>query len=611
MTTNNTDLSRIVGNGSRWTNPCRHVFGTVFGTAEHFDKFVEMCEGLYNTGDLTRVVIGEELAPSTGRPHLHITASHSGKKSFNWWRTKLVDSGLYLSGDNRDDSTDSPEAGVFGLWMRVQRSTNLKAKEYVGKNGNLRLDLDNDAGRHQGERNDLGEFLEDVKSGRCTSTRDVMESHPKVLARFPRFVQLAMTTYVEVDPTRGAPLPSDLRSWQIDLLEIALRNPELGPDVRAINVVVGTVGNEGKSFMGRYLQRIVREHFGRPAFKVQVIRPNKGDNMAYVLREDNDVIIFDVPRAKSVYFQYHLCEEIKDGLVTSYKYEPREMLLKPCHVFIFTNDFTNEDDKGHTIFSDDRLRWLQIGESDMRPRRFEEARQRLARADPEVPNHGPEFRGDNAGDGPVMNNACYRLMNPEVRVSERLIEGLPVREEREVCVVSLEDEKPYGHKLVYNLENWPSADSLSIFRPLYNERWCMKDGCWKTLGMEVTGEDPPYYASGPVRGLPSTWYVVRDGKLVETRSQSLFPRLPVTLSPYLRCVVVFNRVDYSRHYGWRKGCAPPREELGEAHMTDLSDRTEPYHPRDHPGGYDAWFQEYLLPRWNDKLEKMYSKKSDT
>lgn len=610
------ELAAIVGdNGQRghWRNPCKHIFGTVYGSPDEFDRFVEMCEGLHNTGDLVTVAIGAELAPTTGRPHLHITASHNGKKSFNWWRSKLRDAELYLPDDNMENPNPGDDADeTFGVWFRVRRGTLEQARQYALKNGDVRMDV-NDAVNQQGRRSDIEAFVSAVRSGAVTRMQDVLDQHPSILARHHRFVQLVLSMLVQPDPTRGRPLPVNLRTWQIDLLEIALRDPEGPADNRTINIVLGTAGNEGKSFMGRYLQRIIREYFNRPEFKVQVIRPNKADNMAYVLREDNDVIIFDVPRARSCYFQTHLAEEIKDGLVTSYKYEPRELLLKPCHVFIFTNHFTNEDENGSSIFSEDRLRWLVIGENDMRPRRFEEAVQRLAYADPEVPNHGPAFNGDNAGDGPVMNHACYKFMYE--REPCRLIEGIPVHTAKVVREVTLETEKPNSTLVTYKLENWPKQ-AASCLRDKDGNQWCMKKGTY--VALDPAGGNYAYYNSGPIDGRPSTWYTV-----VYTRNQLLryepvelynlwvfsgqTPTLPPGIDPpYLIENRYTNKITYSLNHGWAKGCAPEVQGIDDDGLAeDRHDKLALFmQPYNYPGTYENWVENYLVPKWQPSIVAM-------
>lgn len=599
---NNAELNAIVGSSPRWTNPCRHVFGTIWGTPEHFDRFVNLCEELHEAGDLTRVIIGEELAPTTGRPHMHITCSHNGKKSWSWWKTKLNDAGLYI-GRNSDDvepSENQPE-NVFAAWLRVQRGSHAQAKTYCLKNGNMRLNLDREPPSRQGERTDISAFVEAVKNGRITNTREALNDYPDMVALYPRFIELCFKIHTELDWTRGAPMPTNLYSWQVDMIDIALRDASVDPENRKINVVLGTVGNEGKSWMSRWLQRIVREYFGRHDYKVQVIRPNKADNMAYVLKDDNDCVIFDVPRARIDYFQYHLCEEIKDGFITSYKYEPREMVLKPAHLFLMCNEFNNEDGKGGRIFSDDRLRWIVIGENDMRARHFEEARARLARQDPVVPNHGPEFNGDNAGDGPVMNNACYKFMTD--KQGPKLIDGIPVVDNGKVWRVPPGWAHSYhaGTSYKYETKGWPSAYSDKLVKKDKQERWCMREGVWISFDHSKGDTTPVYYYTGPYEGKSGQWsYMIPEPNAEEPTMESVGTRmnvgkwlykLPPGTRPYIQKVTIVNELDYSFAFGWRRGAAPPPRDMGDEPLVPESERPKVVHPKDHEGGYDGYMRD--------------------
>jgi len=127
------------------------------------------------------------------------------------------------------------------------------------------------------------------------------------------------------------PHPEPLwRDYQQSLADIL--NGE--PDARKIYFVVDPVGNSGKSWFAHHFHR------SRPS-DVQILSSGKRDDIAYAIDERKSVFLFDLPRLTSEHFQYSVLEQLKNGNVSSMKYESRMKTLSVPHVVVFMNEYPN------------------------------------------------------------------------------------------------------------------------------------------------------------------------------------------------------------------------------------------------------------------------------
>ncbi len=157
----------------------------------------------------------------------------------------------------------------------------------------------------QGQRGDLEDFKAAVKGG-TLSLKQLREEHSEVMAKYANFCQQYV---VDHTPLKEVAMHA-LRDWQQELYA-KLR---LEADDRKIIFIVDLQGNKGKSWFSRYFQYLHPD-------ETQIIQPGKRDNMAYVLDTTTRVLFMDAPRSKQGdYIQYDFLEQIKDGMVSSYKY---------------------------------------------------------------------------------------------------------------------------------------------------------------------------------------------------------------------------------------------------------------------------------------------------
>ena len=179
----------------------------------------------------------------------------------------------------------------------------------------------------RGGRTDLAKFKEYVKANKGKNIRlqDIREEHSVVYARYPRFCK----EYINDNKETKLVDPHPLRTWQANLASQLAREP----DKRKIIFLVDLVGNSGKSWFFQYHNQLHKHNS-------QIILPGKKADMAYTLKDDNRVVMFDCPRSKQGEFiQYDFLEEVKNGYVFSSKYESGIKRFKPPHVVVAMNEF--------------------------------------------------------------------------------------------------------------------------------------------------------------------------------------------------------------------------------------------------------------------------------
>lgn len=138
------------------------------------------------------------------------------------------------------------------------------------------------------------------------------------------------------------------KDWQQSVLEQLNKKP----DNRTINWIYDPIGNNGKTFLRKYLA-LTRNC---------IICDGKKDNVLNQLKikcidenQEITMIIMDVPRHNKEYINYGLLEQLKDGHVYSGKYEGGEIWIDDIHVVVFSNE---EPDKSK--FSEDRWNIIQV-----------------------------------------------------------------------------------------------------------------------------------------------------------------------------------------------------------------------------------------------------------
>ncbi len=132
------------------------------------------------------------------------------------------------------------------------------------------------------------------------------------------------------------------RGWQKEIIDSVAKPCK---DDRKINWIYDKKGNTGKSYLTKYLMRVENALVveGKKTDIFHQIAKRKEEGIAIPL------IIIDVPRASFNNISYSAIECIKNGFISSGKYEGGQYTFPSPHVYIFAN---SKPDK--TKFSKDR-----------------------------------------------------------------------------------------------------------------------------------------------------------------------------------------------------------------------------------------------------------------
>lgn len=242
------------------------------------------------------LVFGKEISPS-GTPHLQGHVYLNQQTTLSKVK-KLLSSRAH-----------------FSVARYVQRSIEYCKKEGAYTEYGVPYDA------RPGVRTDLQRFRDAVEGG-MRSLSELRKEHPGVMARHPHFASAVLR---DLRPRPTIQL-HPLRAWQSAVMEILSK--EIDP--RKIHFVVDQVGNAGKSYLCSYAETKLEG--------VQVMRPGKSVDMAYIYDEDTKVLFIDVPRSKVSHFQYDFLEQVKDGRLVSSKYESVTKRFTPPHIVVFMNE---------------------------------------------------------------------------------------------------------------------------------------------------------------------------------------------------------------------------------------------------------------------------------
>ena len=146
---------------------------------------------------------------------------------------------------------------------------------------------------------------------------------------------------------------AEWRPWQRQMLEYLHI-----PTQRTIIWVVGEKGNEGKTFFQKQIEQEYGEH---RVFLSQLIHSTRDTLriMKIYVYIETDIFLFNIPRSMHLSSEhYELFESIKDGCVTSVKYNIKNMRFNTPNVLMVFS--TREPDCD--MFSHDRWIILEISE---------------------------------------------------------------------------------------------------------------------------------------------------------------------------------------------------------------------------------------------------------
>jgi len=195
------------------------------------------------------------------------------------------------------------------------------------------------AANTQGKRTDIQAVIEAVNGG---STRmEIYLEHGGVAARHPRYVE-SLLQFRQI--ARAPKLPPFVPKfgWQEGVIEML----DATPHDRQILWIFDPFGDSGKTYLARYLRQ------ERNAF---YCNGGKGVDITYAY-DCEPIVVFDYVRDAAEFVNYGVIEQLKNGILTSSKYESRTKVFATPHVIVFAN-FRAAEGK----FSADRLITIELG----------------------------------------------------------------------------------------------------------------------------------------------------------------------------------------------------------------------------------------------------------
>lgn len=177
----------------------------------------------------------------------------------------------------------------------------------------------------------LRKVRDEIHNGTLPDEFSVNSTYPHVYSTKTEWVRTcfsekARIRYIEAPRPTYVPFV-----WQYWLDKYLV---EQEPHSRKIIYVSDPVGSAGKS---SFATRFALDHRD---LVCQVMSPSKTHDMAYMLDPNVHVLFIDVTRSKSEYIGNlpDFLEQVKDGRVTSSKYNGQVKHIGPVHVVVLTND---------------------------------------------------------------------------------------------------------------------------------------------------------------------------------------------------------------------------------------------------------------------------------
>ena len=256
------------------------------------------------------IVVGKEIAPSTGTRHLQGYTEYSNRRSSN--------------GTPRH-TYSTPEGNAH---TKVAHSS-------PNENHTHRTKEDRDPSTYKGPKKDAGNKVEHAEIGEMAEMAAKQGTDAAKAAH-------GMDYYVSknaVDKAANA-LRSDmalatlqekfenatLKKWQAVVMKLIEIQGE-----REILFVIDELGNQGKTWLTQYIT-LTRNG--------QCFDSTNKKDVAYALNPEKDIFVFDMTRATEPKMSLQILESIKNGIVFSGKYESGTKIVNEAKVVVLANSFT-------------------------------------------------------------------------------------------------------------------------------------------------------------------------------------------------------------------------------------------------------------------------------
>lgn len=205
--------------------------------------------------------------------------------------------------------------------LEVARGTAEDNKKYCTKEPRVEVPFEHGEISIAGKRTDIESFV-DSMNDKILSTSEIIQQHPMILAKYPRFVSTVRRVLKEKAYTPEPYVPQP--GWQTELVEY-LRS---APDNRKIRFYVDPTGKTGKSWFA--------DHYMHSGERPYVVTGGKHSDIQYAY-DYQELVIFDWSRCNEELLPFAVIENFKNGYFLNTKYECVPMWFKVPHVIVFSN----------------------------------------------------------------------------------------------------------------------------------------------------------------------------------------------------------------------------------------------------------------------------------
>lgn len=271
-----------------------------------------------------------------GGTHFHAylkCASELSVKSANFFDIPVT---ILRGGDHGGELTLEEEIMIHGNYKSVTKAQGGKQGwiKYISKEDKeiyMFGSISPEAILKAGKNHTQAAYEELMRNG-GNLTSELLLQYPQLFPNLRKvteacalFKRLQSTEKLEQPPPSGG-----WYSWQKTVLNLIGANSSPRPEtssVREITWIVDEVGNNGKTWLARYL---VANH------RALYITGGKEGDVAHAYNGE-PVIVFDFSRAKQECVNYGSIESLKNGFVFATKYESGVKIYSPPWVIVFSN----------------------------------------------------------------------------------------------------------------------------------------------------------------------------------------------------------------------------------------------------------------------------------
>jgi len=249
-------------------------------------------------------IVGKEVAPETGTPHLQgyvqLKKRQLAKSAFN------------------------ALAAHFGARPHMGKpdGSQKQNKEYCSKGGDF-VEWGDARGAKQGNRGDLDAMRDAIIAGK--SWEELAMEHTAAHARYHKWgekLRQCIKIREAKEALRAQMEKCTLRTWQTNAFEQLAAQ-----DDRKVLWVMDSIGGKGKSFLAKWLCVMHDAFYIEGGKKADI-------SYAYDLQE---TVVFDLSRQTEEFVNYSTIESFKNGVIFSPKYESKTKFFKPARVIVFSN----------------------------------------------------------------------------------------------------------------------------------------------------------------------------------------------------------------------------------------------------------------------------------